>query len=76
MRSRCISAGRPVRWTGNIALVWDVIAEFARDEVIGRATTEFPFGKFDMARPEVRLVLSVEDRMRLRIDFRLVKVTG
>ena len=57
-------------------LVWDVTATFAGDEITGRATTEFPFDKFGMTRPRVRLVLSVEDRIRLRIDFRLVKTAG
>ena len=57
-------------------LVWDVTATFAGDEITGRATTEFPFDKFGMTRPRVRLVLSVEDRIRLRIDFRLVESTG
>lgn len=57
-------------------LVWDVTAEFTGDEITGRATTEFPFAKFYMTRPKVRLVLNVEDRIRLRIDFRLVNVTG
>lgn len=54
-------------------LVWDVTATFAGDEIEGQAATEFPFDKFDMTQPKVRLVLSVEDRIRLRIDFRLVK---
>ena len=57
-------------------LVWDVTATFARDQITGQATTEFPFDKFGMTRPKVRLVLSVEDRIRLRIDFRLLKVAG
>ena len=57
-------------------LVWDVTATFAGDEITGQATTEFPFDKFGMTRPRVRLVLSVEDRIRLRIDFRLVRTTG
>ena len=39
-------------------------------------TTEFPFDKFGMMRPRVRLVLSVEDRIRLRIDFHLVRSAG
>ena len=43
------------------------------NRTLGQATTEFPFDKFGMTRPKVRLVLSVEDRIRLRIDFRLVK---
>ena len=57
-------------------LVWDVTATFAGDEITGQATTEFPFDKFGMTRPRVRLVLRVEDRIRLRIDFRLMRTTG
>lgn len=57
-------------------LVWDVTASFAGEETTGQATTEFPFDKFGMMRPRVRLVLSVEDRIRLRIDFHLVRSAG
>ena len=54
--------------------MWDVTA-FAGDEITGRATTEFPFDKFGLTRLTVRVVLSLEDRIRLRIDLRLVKTT-
>ena len=57
-------------------LVWDVTASFAGEETTGQATTEFLFDKFGMMRPRVRLVLSVEDRIRLRIDFHLVRSAG
>jgi polyisoprenoid-binding protein YceI len=56
-------------------LTWDVAATFAGDTVIGRATTSFTFSQFGMSVPRVFIVLSVEDNIRLQIDFRM-KVTG
>ena len=57
-------------------VVWDATATFAGDEIAGQATTEFPFDKFNLTPPRVRLVLSVEDRIRLRLDFRFKKTGG
>ena len=53
---------------------WDVAATFEGDTVTGLATASFPFSQFDMSVPRVMLVLSVEDNIRLQIDF-LMKVT-
>jgi polyisoprenoid-binding protein YceI len=55
-------------------LTWEVVAIFEGDTVNGLATTSFPFSQFDMSVPRVFLVLSVEDNIRLQIDFRM-KVT-
>ena len=40
--------------------MWDVTCAFAGDEITGRATTEFPFDKFDLTRPTVRAVLFIQ----------------
>ena len=40
--------------------MWDVTSAFAGDEITGRATTEFPFDKFDLTRPTVRAVLFIQ----------------
>ena len=56
------------------ALTWDVAATIVGDIMNGRATTSFPFSQFGMSVPRVILVLSVEDNIRLEIDF-LMKVT-
>ncbi len=50
-------------------VVWDASAEFAGDTVSGSASTEFTFEHFDMDKPSVAIVLSVEDTIRLEIDF-------
>lgn len=55
-------------------LTWEVAAIFEGDTANGLATTSFPFSQFDMSVPRVFLVLSVEDNIRLQIDFRM-KVT-
>ncbi len=52
-------------------LTWDVNASFDNLEVSGRASTSFKFEDFNMTIPRVFLVLSVEDTIRLEIDFRL-----
>jgi polyisoprenoid-binding protein YceI len=57
-------------------LVWEVTMTFTEDQVVGEATAEFPFGKFDMSPPRVRLVLSVDDLIRLRISFRMSMTQG
>lgn len=48
---------------------WGVNAVFGPDGVAGRAKTEFTFGDFGMGVPRVAIVLSVENRIRLEMDF-------
>ncbi len=55
------------------SLVWDATAIFTADGATGKATTGFPFSRFEMQVPRVALVLSLEDNIRLELDFRLVK---
>jgi len=50
-------------------LTWDVTARFDGGKVAGLATTAFKFGLFNMSVPRVAVVLSVEDNIRLEIDF-------
>ena len=50
-------------------LTWDVTAEFDGEGVTGLAKTSFKFDAFDMSKPRVALVLSVEDNIRLEVDF-------
>ena len=57
-------------------LVWEFTATFTQDRVTGEATTEFQFGRFDMSPPRVRLVLSVDDLIRLRINFSMSRTQG
>lgn len=52
---------------------WRVTATVANDQVSGSATTKFAFVDFQMAKPQVRSVLSVADTIALEYDFRLVR---
>ncbi|MSQ22876.1 MAG: YceI family protein [Dehalococcoidia bacterium] len=51
-------------------LTWEVSASFGEQEINGQATTSFRFQDFNMTIPRVFSVLSVEDSIRLEIDFR------
>jgi polyisoprenoid-binding protein YceI len=53
--------------------VWEVSAEFGSSTVTGLATTSFPFSTFGLSIPQVARVLSVEDNIRLELEFRVVK---
>lgn len=48
---------------------WQVQARFSPKGVMGRALTSFKFEKFNMKRPSAFFLLSVEDNIRLELDF-------
>lgn len=52
-------------------ITWDAAADFAAGgaEITGLASTEFTFEDFAMDKPSVAIVLSVEDTIRLEIEF-------
>ncbi len=51
-------------------VTWDAAAEFAGDgTVTGSASVEFTFDDFGMDKPRVAIVVSVEDTIRLELDF-------
>ncbi len=51
-------------------VTWDAMADFAADGTVsGTASVEFTFDDFGMDKPGVRVVLSVEDTIRLELDF-------
>jgi len=52
-------------------VTWDVTARFSGREVSGTATTSVTFGDFGMTQPRVARVLSIEDNIRLELDFAL-----
>jgi polyisoprenoid-binding protein YceI len=52
-------------------LTWDVTATFSDAQVAGAATTAFTFADFGLSVPRVFLVLSVEETIRLKVDFQL-----
>jgi polyisoprenoid-binding protein YceI len=51
-------------------VTWDGTAEFAGDGTVsGVVAVEFTFDDFGMTKPSVAIVLSVEDTIRLELDF-------
>lgn len=55
-------------------LAWDVAASFAPGAVSGEATTRFQFGKFGLTIPKVMGLLSVDDDIRLVLNFKARRV--
>ena len=50
-------------------LTWEATARFEPGEVAGQAKTSFTFQDFEIPIPQVRVVLSVEETIRLELDF-------
>ena len=51
-------------------VTWDGTAEFAGDGTVsGAVAVKFTFDDFGMTKPSVAIVLSVEDTIRLELDF-------
>lgn len=60
---------------GNTSEVtWNVIATFRDQIVAGRANTEFTFDKFKIPKPQLARLLSVDDNIKLELEFRLKNV--
>jgi polyisoprenoid-binding protein YceI len=51
-------------------VTWTVIATFGRNQVAGRARTDFTFAKFGIPKPQIARILSVADNINLEIEFR------
>ena len=52
---------------------WNVAAEVKGDQLTGTAGTIFTFEQFRLTQPKVRIVLSVNDTIRLEYDFAMRK---
>ena len=52
-------------------VTWDVTAKVAQGILTGQALTKFTFADFALSKPRVASVLSVEDDIKLELDFRL-----
>ena len=53
-------------------LTWDVLATYNDEGVVeGKAQTSFPFSKFNLTAPELPFLLTVDDEIRLEIDFKV-----
>ena len=50
-------------------LTWDVAGSFDGDSFTGQAKTNFTFEEFEIDVPRVRVVLSVDNDIRLEVDF-------
>jgi polyisoprenoid-binding protein YceI len=51
-------------------VTWRVVSTISADEVSGRATTTVTFDTFGITKPAVPLLASVEDDIRLELEFR------
>ncbi len=54
---------------------WEVTAQLASSEVMGRATTAVRLQDFGMTPPRVPLVLSIEDVLKLEFDFQATRTS-
>jgi polyisoprenoid-binding protein YceI len=53
-------------------VTWDVTAKIAQGSISGEAKTSFTFVDFELGKPRVRSVLSVNDEIGLEYTFFLV----
>jgi hypothetical protein len=53
-------------------VTWEVTAKLVQGVLTGQATTQFTFADFAINKPRVASVLSVNDDIRLELDFRLL----
>lgn len=53
---------------------WQVDAEATEGGFVGEAVTKFTFEDFELTKPQVAVVLTVEDQIQLELRFRLVPV--
>ena len=54
---------------------WKVTADFLPTGLNGKAATSFTFKDFDIEQPRVPVVLSVDDTIKLELDFSMLKET-
>jgi polyisoprenoid-binding protein YceI len=57
-------------------VTWNVVATFGNDVVGGRATTTLDFATFNLAKPSLARLLSVDDKIELEIEFRTRRSAG
>lgn len=49
-------------------VIWEVDAEFG-PRIVGQAVTDFTFDYFEMSKPRLAFILSLDDEIRLELDF-------
>lgn len=52
------------------AVTWNVVATFGNDQVAGRATTTLAFPAFNLTKPTLARLMSVDDKIELEIEFK------
>lgn len=57
-------------------VTWNVVATFGNDQVAGRATTTLQFATFNLTKPSLARLVSVDDRIELEIEFRCKRTAG
>ena len=50
-------------------VVWEATVTFNGNSVTGKAETSFTFGEFEMEVPELFFLISIDDNIRLELDF-------
>lgn len=56
-------------------ITWTVVSTFANDAVNGRATTTTDFATFNLTKPTLARLLSVDDKIQLEIEFKARRTT-
>jgi polyisoprenoid-binding protein YceI len=54
-------------------ITWNVVATFTNASVSGRATTTFDFATFNITKPSLARLLSVDDKIHLEIEFQMTR---
>ena len=57
----------------SVPTTWDVTAQFSPQDVTGSGSTSVTLDQFGMQKPRVFTVLSIEDSIKLELDFRAVR---
>jgi polyisoprenoid-binding protein YceI len=57
-------------------VTWNVVATFGNEIVGGRATTTLQFPTFNLTKPSLARLLSVDDNIELEIEFRCRRTAG
>jgi polyisoprenoid-binding protein YceI len=52
-------------------VTWNGIATFSKDQVAGHAKTDFTFATFGLTKPMIGILLSVDDKIQLELEFRM-----
>ena len=51
-------------------VTWTVVSTFGNDAIAGRATTTVDFATFNMTKPSLARLMSVDDKIELEVEFR------